>query len=70
MVIETRSFFHLWKKVVVNSGFGRFLRGLQETCPRRTRKILSVYLKFEQQRVSDFTLHLFFVLVNFVTYFC
>ena len=67
MVIETRSFcFLVKKKIVINSRFGRFLHGFQETCPHRKRKMLNAYLKFEQQ--SDLTF--FFVLLNFVTYFC
>ena len=54
MVIETRSFcFLVKKKIVVNSRFGRFLHGFQETFPHRTRKMLNAYVKFKQQ--SDFT---------------
>ena len=64
MVIETRSLYFLVKKSVVNSRFGLFLHGFQETFPHRTRKMLTVYLKFEPQ--SDFTF--FFVLLNFVTH--
>ena len=54
MVIETRSFcFSREKKIVVNSRFGRFLHGFQETFPHRKRKMLNAYFKFVQQ--SDFT---------------
>ena len=60
MVIETRSFcFSREKKIVVNSRFGRFLHGFQETFPHRKRKMLNAYFKFVQQ--SDFTF--FFVLI-------
>ena len=52
------------KKIVVNSRFGRFLHGFQETFPHRKRKMLNAYFKFVQQ--SDFTF--FFVLINFVKY--
>ena len=58
MVIKIRSFCFL--VIVVNSRFGRFLHGFQETLPRRTRKMLTAYLKFEQH--IDFTC---FVLLNF-----
>ena len=58
MVIETRSFCFF----VVNSRFGRFIHGFQETFPHRTRKMLTAYLKFEQQ--SDLTFF-FFCLLNF-----
>ena len=61
MVIETRSFCFLVKKIVINSRFGRFLHGFQETFPHRKRKMLNAYFKFVQQ--SDFTF--FFVLLNF-----
>ena len=40
-MIETRSFCFLVKKIVVNSRFGRFLQGFQETFPHRTRKMLT-----------------------------
>ena len=63
MVIETRSFcFSREKKIVVNSRFGRFLHGFQETFPHKKRKMLNAYFKFVQQ--SDFTFF-FFVLINF-----
>ena len=62
MVIETRSFCFLVKKIVVNSRFGRFLHGFHETFPHRTRKVVTAYLKFEQW--SDFTFF-FFVLLTF-----
>ena len=54
------------KNIVVNSRFGRFFHGFQETFPHTKRKMLNAYLKFVQQ--SDFTF--LFVLLNFVTYFC
>ena len=60
MVIETRSFCFLVKKIVINSRFGRFVHGFQETFLHRTRKMLNAYLKFEQ--LSDFT----FFSLNFV----
>ena len=65
MVIETRSFCFSRekKKILVNSRFGRFLHGFQETFPHRKRKMLNAYFK-----KSDFTF--FFVLINFVNYFC
>ena len=67
MVIETRSFcFSREKKIVVNFRFGRFLHGFQERFPHKKRKMLNAYFKFVQQ--SDFTF--FFVLINFVSYFC
>ena len=67
MVIETRSFCSSHeKKILVNSRFGRFLHGFQETFPHRKRKMLNASFKFIQQ--SDFTF--FFVLINFVNYFC
>ena len=66
MVIETRSFCSSReKKVVVNSRFGRFLHGFQETFPHKKRKMLNAYFKFVQQ--SDFTF--FFVLINFCELF-
>ena len=44
-------------RIVVNSRFDRFLHGFQEIFPHRTRKMLTAYLKFEQQ--SDFTFFCF-----------
>ena len=65
MVIEPDPCVSREKKIVFNSRFGRFLHGFQETFPHRTRKMLTVYLKFEQ---NDFTFC--FCFAKFVTYFC
>ena len=49
------SVFLVKRKNVVNSRFGRFLHGFQETFPHRERKMLNAYFKFVQQVIS----HLF-----------
>ena len=64
MVIETRSFCFLIKKIVFNSRFIHFLNSFQETFPHRTRKMLTAYLKFKQ---SDFTV--FFCFAKFYDLF-